>query len=157
MDVVRNSSSKVLEARNSAKINVRQPIQFLEVAQTFKDVLNDLETLKIIQDEVNVKDVKFADLKEDEAKLDTNITAELKEEGLLRELLRVIQDLRKEKGLTVKDNAILHVEADEKAMELIEKYMIQIKKTTSLSEIKFGKLDTEGVLVGDFSLKLAIG
>ena len=157
MEVVRNLSSKGLEARNSAKINVRQPLQSLEVAQTFKDVLSDLETLKIIQDEVNVKEVKFADLKEDEVKLDTNITAELKEEGLLRELLRVIQDLRKEKGLTVKDNAILHVEADEKGMEMIEKYMSQIKKTTSLSEIKFGKLDTEGVLVGDFSLKLAIG
>ena len=158
MDVVRNLSSKGLEARNSAKINVRQPLQSLKVSTSFRDTLNDLEAQRVIQDEVNVKEVVFSDLKEDQVELDTNITASLKEEGMIRELLRAIQDLRKDKGLTVKDKAVLHIEVEQSGLNLIDKNMDLIKKATSLSEIIFKKIDTGDISVemGDLSVKIAL-
>ena len=158
MDVVRNLSSKGLEARNSAKINVRQPLQSLKVSTSFRDTLNDLEAQRVIQDEVNVKEIVFADLKEDQVELDTNITTLLKEEGMIRELLRAIQDLRKDKGLTVKDKAVLHIEVEQSGLNLIDKNMDLIKKTTSLSEIIFKKIDKDAVSVevGDITLKITL-
>ena len=69
--------------------------------------------------------------------LDVRITPELKEEGELRELLRKIQDLRKERGLSFGDSAVLVATEDLKA--LIGKHEEQIKKATGLSEIEFGQ------------------
>jgi isoleucyl-tRNA synthetase len=158
MEVVRNLSSKGLEARNSAKINVRQPLQSLKVSSSFRDMLNDLEAQRVMQDEVNVKEVVFVDVKEDEVVLDINITASLKEEGMIRELLRAIQDLRKEKGLTVKDKAVLYIEVEKSGLDLIQKNTDLIKKTTSLSEIKLNKIEEDAISVevGDLILKIAL-
>jgi isoleucyl-tRNA synthetase len=129
MATVRAIASKGLEARTSAKINVRQPLaSFASTAEALTDDLAD-----IIKDELNVKAVSF---KASADALDTNITPELKEEGDLRELLRKIQDMRKEKGLTVKDMAVLIATDAERA--LVSKFGDEIKKTTRLSAIEFG-------------------
>ena len=58
------------------------------------------------------------------------------EEGELRELLRKIQDLRKEKGLSIGDSAVLIATDDLKP--LISKHEEQIKKATGLSAIEYG-------------------
>ncbi len=159
MDAVRKISSKGLEARNTAKINVRQPLQSLKISSSFKEILDDNEARRIVEDEVNVKEVVFADLNEDQVELDTNITVSLKEEGMIRELLRAIQDLRKVKGLTVKDKAVLVIEVEQSGIDLINKNSDLIKKTTSLSEIIFKKIDVDVVLaeVGDMTLKITLG
>jgi isoleucyl-tRNA synthetase len=46
--------------------------------------------------------------------LDLTITPQLQEEGLARELINRIQNLRKDKGLEVTDRILLHVERNEK-------------------------------------------
>ena len=76
------------------------------------------------------------ELGEGKIKLELEITPELKEEGELRELLRKIQDLRKEKGLSVGDMATLVVTDDLEA--LVSTYEAQIKKATNLSGIEYG-------------------
>ncbi len=140
MELVRQFCSLGLEARMSAKINVRQPLASLSVRDAkFSNLSHDM--VELIKDEVNVKSVVLAASQEKEAVLDLNLTPELKEEGELRELLRKIQDMRKEKGLSVGDRAVLVATHDLKA--LIEKNEDKIKATTNLSAIEWG--DTLGL------------
>lgn len=129
MESVRGIASKGLEARTNAKLNVRQP---LSAFSTTADVLAP-DLANVIKEELNVRNVVF---KSFEDKLDTNITPELKEEGDLREFLRKIQDLRKEKGLSVKDKAVLVATDNEKA--LITKFEKDIKSATNISDIEYG-------------------
>ncbi len=135
MESVRTLSSKGLEARMAAKLNVRQPLSKLSVNKSFTGTLSG-ELIDLIKDEVNVKGVVFNASIEKEVELDTSITAALKEEGDLRELLRKIQDLRKEKGLNVGDKTSLIVPAELKS--LTDKYVVEIKKATSLTGIEIG-------------------
>ncbi|MCX6716241.1 MAG: class I tRNA ligase family protein [Candidatus Taylorbacteria bacterium] len=136
MELVRKVSSLGLDARMTAKINVRQPLQKLIVKDEKVKKLSS-ELLGLIRDEVNVKEIVFDSAQAQEVSLDLNISAELKEEGELRELLRKIQDLRKEKGLSIKDQAVLVATNDLRS--LITKYEKNIKSSTNLSAIEFGE------------------
>jgi isoleucyl-tRNA synthetase len=134
-----------------AKINVRQPLAKLSVKSAVSESLVD-----IIKDEVNVKEVVMDVALGEEVVLDTALTPELKEEGTIRELIRAIQDLRKEKGLTIQDRAILTLETDPKVQELIMKNKEMLSSTTLLKEIKFGNVEGEAKMVGELSLKIDV-
>lgn len=105
MQEVRNVVSLALEQRAKAKIPVRQPLARLAMVSggaVFSD-----ELLQLIKDEVNVKDVaRIAGLSEGFAvEIDTTITPELREEGMVREMQRAIQVFRKEKEM--RPNAVI--------------------------------------------------
>ncbi|MCL5782095.1 MAG: class I tRNA ligase family protein [Patescibacteria group bacterium] len=134
MAVIRQIASRGLEARMKAGINVRQPLSLLKVKDE-KTKLSD-ELLALVKDEVNVKTVEFDGSIGSEVVLNTDITPELKEEGDLRELLRKIQDMRKEKGLTVGDKAVLISDGASKG--LVDKYRDTIAKATGIVEFKSG-------------------
>jgi len=57
---------------------------------------------------VNIKEIVFGDKFE----LDTKITAELKEEGLVRELARTIQEMRRDGGLVPGDSIRIYLKLD---------------------------------------------
>ncbi len=158
MSFVRSFSTMALMQRNTVKINIRQPLKSLSIKHDVKEPKYWNELCSILKDEVNVKNVIFDPNIEGPIKLDTDITPELKEEGTYRELVRSIQDLRKERNFTIKDLVILKVEADAKSKEFIEKFKAELKKTTLLEDIKFEQnLESkEAVVIGDLSLKLAI-
>ncbi len=152
MKSVRTIASQGLEARMSAKINVRQPLQSLKV----KDAQETLsaEFISIIADEVNVKEVLFNTGSGIE--LDINISASLKEEGMVRELIRTIQDLRKEKGLTINDKAALVVEIDEAGRKFIEKNKEVLVRATLLKSIEWGSIESQPVKIGEMTVKVGI-
>ncbi len=156
MEVVRIISSKGLEARMNAKINVRQPLAKLFIKDGALNIKDDNRALQIIKEEVNVKETVFDKNLNTEVELDLNITPELKEEGMVRELIRVIQDLRKEKGLTVNDKAILTVETDKNGEEFIKRNEKNISTVTSLSSVSYSKVEGESVKIGDFDFKVSI-
>jgi isoleucyl-tRNA synthetase len=133
MSLARDFASKALEARTLAKINVRQPLKTLKIKSS-EPFSMDIQ--QILKDEINVKEIVYlSDIKND-VELDTEITPQLKEEGDLRELIRTIQDLRKEKGLMVGDMAILVVTNEQK--DLVDKNKELIKRSTSLKNIEIG-------------------
>jgi isoleucyl-tRNA synthetase len=106
MDQVRYVVTKALQLRAEAKIKVRQPLQSISL----KKVDFNKELVDIICDEVNIKEVLVDDnlgnLKEEnDVKLSTEITKDLKLEGQAREIIRYIQEMRKEAGYEV-DNRI---------------------------------------------------
>ncbi len=149
METVRFISSKGLEARNIAKVNVRQPLQSLTIKEEFKKDLDD-RALAVIRDEVNVKEVLYSNAVAGDVELDTKISDTLREEGMLRELIRIIQDLRKTNGFTIKDQARLSLDLPENLKLFVSKNEAQIARMTLLKEIKYEKVESGEVdLVGN--------
>ncbi|MCS6789315.1 MAG: class I tRNA ligase family protein, partial [Patescibacteria group bacterium] len=102
MDLIKDLSAEVLKQRAEKQIKVRQPLSKLSLnikyRKLFKDK-NKKELLEILKDEVNVKNIVLDLNQKEDIVLDTNITQELYEEGLLRDLIRIIQDLRNKANL----------------------------------------------------------
>ena len=131
MKNAREIVTKALEARDSAKIKVRQPLQKLELG-TQSSGLSE-EYLALIQDEVNVKEViTNASLGAQEVRLDTTITDELKEEGMVRDLIREIQAHRKDQGLKPGEKTEYKI-PENYQRDFVEKYREQIEHTTNTS------------------------
>ena len=101
MVLAREIVAQALAERASSGIKVRQPLGQLMVKS--EKLKAERQLLELIKEEVNVKKIVFDSSLKAEVKLDKKITKELKEEGIARELVRRIQDMRKELGLTRKD------------------------------------------------------
>lgn len=155
MEEVRRVVSLALEKRNAAGIKVRQPLNELRIKNY--ELRGKEEYLNLIKDEVNIKEVVFDENIEGEVELDTEITEELKREGNVREFVRAVQALRKEKGLVATDAIILKVETDEKGKGFLEANAEQIKKPTNVLEIKFEINNGRELRFGEFELKIKIG
>mgnify|MGYP001599445197 FL=1 len=90
--------------------------------------------------------------------MDTEITAELKEEGGLRDLIRGLQDLRKKSGLNPCDKIVLRVQAEKQAIEFMEKFSDELKKSAGLEKLEFNAIieGSQEVLVGNFTVRVKI-
>jgi isoleucyl-tRNA synthetase len=154
MEKVREIVSLALAERQKAKIKVRQPLNELQITNYW--LKKEPELLKLIKDEVNVKKIKFGR----EFKLDTKITPELKEEGMIREIIRQIQEMRKEIRLMPKNKAKLFVTCSDKFKEILMKNRKMILETTKMKEIIFGEVEKfdikKEIKVEDETLKLII-
>jgi len=104
MEKVRGIVSSALAERAKTGIKVRQPLNELKIKTTTLPPPSRKsgphyelwkELLELIKEEVNVKQITFGKT----LKLDTKITSELKEEGILREIIRNIQEMRKKANL----------------------------------------------------------
>ncbi len=137
MEKARKFSSIALEKRARANIKIRQPLSKI----TLKDKkFSDERFLSIIKDEVNIKDIVFNEKLDAELVLDTEITAELKEEGIVRDVVRAIQEARKNNLLTIKDLASITIDCEQSLKDIIERNKEKIAKLTLAFEIKFGTL-----------------
>lgn len=67
--------------------------------------------------------------------LETEITAELKEEGIAREIVRAIQDLRKEANLEVDNRIDVQVKSGETIMDAVQSFSDYIKAETLADNI----------------------
>ncbi len=116
MAEVRAVVTAALAARAAAAIKVRQPLALLKIRSTKSEIRNKEDLLNLIKDEVNVKEIVFDGTIEKEVQLDLEITQQLKEEGMVRELVRAVQEMRKEAGLKPTDEIIISFEGslDEK-------------------------------------------
>nr|MBP7769060.1 hypothetical protein [Candidatus Saccharibacteria bacterium] len=66
------------------------------------------EMVEVVKEELNVKEVCLGG----ELSLDLELTPELKKEGLMREVVRVIQSARKKADLNVDDRIKLNLSSD---------------------------------------------
>jgi isoleucyl-tRNA synthetase len=87
----------------------------------------------IFIDEILPENLTFSEFSEGKVILDTKITDELEQEGFARELIRRIQDLRKEKGLKKKDVINLSISSDYN----LEKFKDDIRDKVGASIIEF--------------------
>jgi isoleucyl-tRNA synthetase len=134
MQSARNIITEALQLRAKAGIKVRQPLAELQV-MGYK--LRD-EFLEIIKDELNIKAVVIKESVEKKISLDLEITEELKMEGQAREIIRSIQEMRKEAGYEI-DNRI---EVGYVGMEgVFNNFGSLIAKEVLATELKTGILD----------------
>lgn len=126
MEEVRRLVSLALEARAKVNIKVRQPLSELKV----KNTKLGREFLQLIRDELNVKSIIMDANLASEIELNTNLTDELIEEGKVRDAIRAIQDIRKEKGLTPKEKMSYIVPEQDK--EFFTRHASEIKRATNI-------------------------
>ncbi|MDO8626174.1 MAG: isoleucine--tRNA ligase [Candidatus Magasanikbacteria bacterium] len=127
MSTVRKLIETALSLRAEHKIKVRQPLASLQFfGFTPSKIIGTSEWYKIMEEELNVKKVSslemesgdYSNVSPGENKvmkeadgvkviLDINITPELKQEGLTREIIRTINQMRKEQKLTIQDEVIV--------------------------------------------------
>jgi len=142
MKEVRDVVSKALEARMAAGIKVRQPLATLSLGSVH-EVLKGNDALQaLVKDEINVKEIVFGGDSGLDVSLDTNITPALQKEGDVRELIRAIQDFRKESGLTPADSPKLRITTNQEYKELVEEFKQEIVKATKLSGVSAAAGDT---------------
>ncbi len=140
MAEVRKIVEQGLAARAAAGIKVRQPLNKLKVQSpaghsTGQEFKADDDYAQLIKEELNVKEVEFViETSSGEIELDTNITDELKREGLAREIIRQVNNLRKEQGLTISDKVVIY--HDGKMKDVFEKFGHEIMKATLAVAIK---------------------
>ena len=91
--------------------------------------------LDLIKDEVNVKEVIFDDTLQADVELDTTITPELKEEGMFRELIRFVQEMRKKLGFKAGEAATLSVGAEGPSQRFMEQHEQELSRIVSLKNI----------------------
>ncbi|MEO6513302.1 MAG: isoleucine--tRNA ligase [Candidatus Saccharimonadales bacterium] len=153
MEEVREYVNQGLSLRAAAKLKVRQPLASVTVPR-LGDFVNYEEILK---DELNVKTVKVGP----ELVLDTELSDELKREGLMREIVRQVQSARKEAGLNVDDRIALQLlSSDESLLHAIEEHTEIIKSETLAKKLstanQSGESFTKHVTIEGFALTISL-
>jgi isoleucyl-tRNA synthetase len=153
MAITRKIVELGLASRAEEKIKVRQPLARITVTGSKLDEMY----LELIKDELNVKAVEFSSGKELKVKLDTALTPELQEEGLLRELVRTINGMRKKAKLTINDKIELEYSSDDKKInQAFEKYSHELKSNVLAVSIKKSGDELDKVKVNDIEIGLKI-
>ncbi|OGM05310.1 isoleucine--tRNA ligase [Candidatus Woesebacteria bacterium RIFCSPHIGHO2_01_FULL_39_32] len=135
MQAIRDLVERVHSQRKLKGIPVRQPLTCFKT--NYPNPGSDLEEL--VKDEVNVKNVLWGKLKGKDLKveLDIKITPSLLEEAKTRELIRIIQEKRKEMRIGLTQNILVKNPWIPSSQDLIQK----LKKVTYTSRIYKGDFD----------------
>jgi isoleucyl-tRNA synthetase len=137
MHEVRRIVSLALEARQRAGVKVRQPLSRLLVRSDEHDIVENVEFVELIKDEVNVKEVILDGAIEEEVRLNVELTPELIAEGVARDFIRFVQDMRKQANLVPRDSIVLIIETNEVGQSAINAHKEQIMKTANIADILF--------------------
>ena len=161
MELVRKIVEMGLSLRAESGIKVRQPLQYIRY-QTGK-LSEDVE--QIIADELNVKEVLHTEsvreqdgrvVKEDgniRIGLNTEITDELKKEGYVREIIRTINQMRKEMNLTINDSIRIEFsESDADLKSVLKEYRDEIMDSVLATEMQ--ETSTSSVQDGEKEIEI---
>lgn len=131
MQRARDYITEGLATRAKAAIKVRQPLSKVTVPR-----LAELYA-EIIAEELNVKAVEWDNSTEPKGVvLDLKITDQLRNEGLMRELIRYAQKARKDAGLQVDDRINLNISSNSSNLEsIVVEYKTLIMEETLATKL----------------------
>ncbi len=123
--------------RKELQIKLRQPLNKVIVYVPKKKNIspqNHDQLLHLLKSELNVKYIEYTQADDEEIRIeyDTTLTEELKLEGELRDLIRAIQQARKEKNVGVSQKIIVTVP------EKFEQFADLIAKKVQATSVEFG-------------------
>ncbi len=152
MSAVRSIVSEGLAIRARSGIKIRQPLMTLVIQG---DSL-PAELVELIQDEVNVKEVVFGAIPQTEGYarsaedskvqvgLHTEITEELKAEGIARDVIRHGQMLRRNAGYALDDAITLSFVTDDETLKaVLEQQQDTIAKALQALDVKYEAMDSD--------------
>lgn len=131
MESIKRAVNEGLSLRAREGIKVRQPLASVSISGA-REFIEDADFYRsIIAEELNVKEVKWSTKGDWRVSLDTRLTPQLKREGISREIIRHIQNARKEAGLNVDDRIILSFStANKELARSVKEYEDVIKHET---------------------------
>lgn len=138
---VRTAASAALAKRAEKGIKVRQPLASITIKDESASFRGDEECMNILKDEINVKEVFFDGSSEEDFVLDETVTYELKEEGIVREVVRMIQDLRQDAGLRMKDPITLFIDGPEEIRFIVEKHQNRLGNDVGAHSVEIKRSD----------------
>lgn len=129
-----------LSLRNKLKIGRRKPLKALFIYPTNKEIEKYLNEIKdLLSNTLNVKNILITDNKNYEnfeigkyaiISYDTQISEEIIEEWILRELRRNLQEIRKKNRLRKGDKCIFYIKSDEYIMNIVIKNKKNLEEET---------------------------
>jgi len=161
MELARLFVTKALEERAKHNLKVRQPLAYITLRKKEKDALppywSDIEP--IILDEVNIKEIYYQN--DEDVKdvvfdgINIVLTPALKEEGIVRDMIRAIQEARKNAKTNPLDAVILSVVTGDDGSRFIEKNKEALIKGANLKDILL-KEGEGNVSIGDYHFYFSI-
>jgi isoleucyl-tRNA synthetase len=162
-------------ARSKAQVKVRQPLAKVQVKLLSGSEKAGLEKVRSqVVDELNVKDIEVIDditgLEEQGYVLESDagysvvvnpeIPPELLKEGLAREIVHRLQNMRKEAGFEIADHIISYYEGGEYVGQVMKDYEDYIKHETLSDEVKPGisaeAAHAESYKINGYEMKLEL-
>ncbi len=135
MQKIRDIVEKIHAKRKELGIPVRQPLSKVKVYGQEKDSFSE-EVLRIAESEINIKSIELLG-GSDKIELDSEITPELKEEADVRDIVRKIQEKRKNLGLNLTQKVDVKIEKVPSSNKLIQ----WMQKKAQISNIEEGQFD----------------
>ncbi len=148
MSEIREMVSEVLSKRAEAGIKVRQPLASITLSKT-KQWMKEYG--EIILDEINVREIIFADV--DSLALDTNLTSELVLGGDARDLIRSVQEMRKNAGLIASQNITLVLSRNPACLSANSELILS---TVGAKEVQVGEGITTTIELSDGEVGVGI-
>lgn len=160
MDAIRAAVNEGLSQRAKGQVKVRQPLSKIVVSGAESLGPEKDLYLDVLKEEVNVKDVQWSTDGDFAVELDLTLTAELKTEGLAREVVRVVQSARKKAELDVDDRITLALSTEDKdivsAVKTFTKYIKKETLAESLVSTLKGASYEEVARIGKSELKVGV-
>ncbi|MCD4761468.1 DUF5915 domain-containing protein, partial [bacterium] len=159
MEATRKIVELALAKRDEKGIKVRQPLNQFSI---FNFQFSNEEYMELVKDEINVKNIEtVAGKGELKIELDTEITPELRQEGVKRELVRFVNGLRKKSGLTISDRVEIFFKSESREIgEVIKKYRGDLLKDTLADSVEIVKSedieDSKKIKINNEEIILAI-
>ena len=121
--------SLALKQREESGLKIRQPLSKLTVRNLPEP------SRAIVEEEVNVEKIIIDETIAREVELDTELTPELREKGMVRNLMRRVQEWRKEQKLNIADRPHYMLKTTKDEAAVAQKYRDKIIVETGLSDL----------------------
>jgi len=143
------NAALVLAERSAAGVKVRQPLSLLKIkGEEKKD-----EYIDLLKDEVNVEKIIFDNNLKEEIELNTEITPELREKGITREIIRHIQEMRKKAEFRPSDKIIVQFFGDNGLKKILEKNKEFILKEGRIKDLRLSE-KTQEIFNGEAEIEI---
>ncbi|OGN28548.1 MAG: hypothetical protein A3H54_04810 [Candidatus Yanofskybacteria bacterium RIFCSPLOWO2_02_FULL_41_13] len=140
MEEVRSVVASGLALRKEKQMKVRQPLAkltLLQIPNPKSQIPSEL--LDLVKEELNIKEIAYSSKQEQKVMLDIELSQVLINEGYARELIRQIQDMRKEAKYKLNEKIFGQWHSDDGELSsAIHEWADEIKKDALLKEFVSG-------------------